>query len=105
MSLENYIEECIKELDHKCGNATWKLYVSGKKSNPKDCRDLLAQQLKQCVNIYQSIYQLCEKKVEFNEIRSVVGQIVSTSGYTVDKVVNQIEEFLKKYSCKGRLTE
>lgn len=97
MGLENYVEECIKELNEKCKDPMWKQYAT----SPQNCRDLFAQR-KPCVSIYKFIYnQLCEKKVEFGKIRSIVGQIVATAGFTVDEIVNQIKEFLKENSCKG----
>lgn len=100
MSLVNYIEECIKELNEECENVKWKLHKNLSFRNENKCRNYFVHQLKPCVEIYQDIHNSCEKKVKYNEINSIVGRIVATSGFTVDKVLDQIKEFLKEKSCK-----
>jgi len=102
-SVLSLINECVEALNRECNEWKYKLYGA---KNPNKCRNKLVHMLEPCTKVYQLIYRSsCERRVEyyteFARIRSIVGHIMSTPGFSIDEIVKQINEVLKEYRCKA----
>jgi len=98
----SFVRQCVEALDLECGKQRYGLHKVG---NPNKCRNMLVHRLRPCVKVYQFIYRyLCERKVDyytrFGQIRSRVGHIMSTPGFSIDEIVRQIDKVLKEYQCR-----
>jgi len=93
---------CVEALNRKCSEQRYRLHGV---RDPVKCRNKLVHMLEPCVKVYQLIYRSsCERRVDyytgFAHIRSVVGHIMSTPGFSIDKIVSDINNILREYSCK-----
>jgi len=100
--VRSLVRLCVEALNQECNEQRYRLHGA---KDPIRCRNMLVHRLEPCVKVYQLIYQsLCERKVdyytEFMRIRSIVGHIMSTPGFSIDKIVSDINNILREYSCK-----
>jgi len=100
--IRSLIYQCVEALNRECGEQRYRLHGA---RSPVKCRNKLVHMLEPCVKVYQLIYQsLCERKVdyytEFAQIRSVVGHIMSTPGFSIDRIVADINNILREHSCR-----
>jgi len=100
--VRSLISLCVEALNQECSEQRYRLHGA---RDPVKCRNKLVHMLEPCVKVYQLIYRfLCEGKVdyytEFAQIRSVVGYIMSTPGFSIDRIVDDINSILREHSCK-----
>jgi len=97
------IDEKLYELVSSCCRALEEcngLWVIGYR-NPNKCRNQLVQLKKSCIDVYKYVYyNLCEKGVDFNSIRSIVGYILAAYWDKPQQAVERILDYI--YSIKER---
>jgi len=78
--------ECIESLEKLC--RSWR--VRGFRS-PNKCRSYYVQTLKSCNKVYSYVYEgICGKKLDFDILSSLVGQILSTYYSDLDRAYRDV---------------